>query len=136
MLRLRVGTYRDRHRLTQPGAETEFSDREPVDGVTDQEIQAGGLEGEFGKELPVEDLVVSLRFKGANTAIDFEAEDAGKKAHDFELQVENKGGATFDGSNSFVNAVSTDEGSGTRVDNVENGTGRSSKVLALARKRQ
>lgn len=96
------------------------TDNSSATEASDPGSDSGTLEASLGEEIVSDEVVISVSLKGTGPVIDREEEYGGQEAHGFKLEVENRGDTTFDGSNSFINAVATDEGSGQQVDGVDN----------------
>lgn len=89
----------------------EFEEAEPA---SEDNLQAGGLQAEFGTELDIEDLIVAARFDGSKT-MDETGTEPGAKVRILEIQIENNGENVFDASSSTLGSITTDKGSGRQL---------------------
>ncbi|MGR6092252.1 hypothetical protein ACU4IU_16960 [Brevibacterium sp. CSND-B09] len=101
--------------VTQTPEAAEFAGEfEQAEPATDDQIQSGGLQAEFGDELDIEDLVVAARFNGSKT-MDETGEEPGAKVRILEIQIQNNGDNVFDASSSTLGSITTDKGSARQL---------------------
>lgn len=100
---------------TQGPQKAEWSESfEEAEPTSEDNMQQGNPQANFGDELVVGDLVVAARFSGSKT-MDETGTEPGAKVRLLEIQLKNSSENVFDASSSTLDSITTDEGSGRQL---------------------